>query len=239
MAVQKILIADCSDDFCVTLAENFGIDTCVQICRTGNEVLEQIPVFQPDGIVFDLTLTGTDGLAVLQKISETDSCPPILATTRFVSDYIMDTLESLHVGYLMVKPCNTRAVARRMLDMITYAGTARISVPEPRKQISGILLQMGLTPKRRGFQCVREAILIRRQHPGQSITKELYPEVGQRTDATGEQVEHAIRSAIAKAWKNGNRDVWCRYFPAGPDGESRRPSNGEFISRMAESLTGK
>ena len=220
----------------MTLSEDLGINTSVQICRTGREVVEQLPLFQPDGIVFDLTLTGTDGLAVLQKISETDFCPPILATTRFVSDYIMDTLESLHVGYLMVKPCDTRAVAKRMLDMIAYADSSQTSVPEPRNQISGLLLQMGLTPKRRGFQCAREAILIRREHPGQSITKELYPEVGHRIDATGEQVEHAIRSAIAKAWKNGDPEIWCRYFPAGPDGISRRPSNGEFISRMAELL---
>ncbi len=236
--MQKILIADGTEDFCVTLAEDFGCDVQVKVCCTGREVLELIPEFCPDGIVLDLTLSGSDGLEVLRAISDMGYKAPILTTTRFVSDYILAALEKYNVDYLMVKPCDTRSVVRRMKDMLDYAAPAEIISPEPRNIVSNMLMDLGFSTKRRGFQCLREAILIKNQNPWQSITKELYPAVGEIFEASGEQVEHVIRTAIATAWKNGDKATWERYFYQKANNEIRRPSNGEFISRMAEGLTG-
>ena len=51
-----------------------------------------------------------------------------------------------------------------------------------------------------------------------------------------EQVERAIRTAIQRAWNQRDEQIWKLYFVTMPDGSVKRPSNSEFISRLAEQI---
>jgi two-component system response regulator (stage 0 sporulation protein A) len=72
--------------------------------------------------------------------------------------------------------------------------------------------------------------------PDLAITKELYPEVAAVCGGDWKHVERTIRSAITAAWKKRDEEVWQQYFPPEPDGTFRKPTNGDFITRMAEAL---
>ena len=74
------------------------------------------------------------------------------------------------------------------------------------------------------------------QHPDLAITKELYPIVASICDCHKDHVERSIRTAISAAWNHRDDRIWQRYFPPGADGSIKRPTNGAFISRLADSL---
>ena len=63
--------------------------------------------------------------------------------------------------------------------------------------------------------------------------------VGQIHGKEAGLVERSIRSAIDKAWRVGDPAVWSKYFRCLPDGTVERPSNGNFIARMAQLLLGR
>ena len=88
--------------------------------------------------------------------------------------------------------------------------------------------------KLRGYSCVREGILLTIQNPDQRITKELYPAVAAICGGNALRVERAIRSAIESAWMNRDDRVWRMYFPPDATGQIPRPTNSEFISRLAD-----
>ena len=77
------------------------------------------------------------------------------------------------------------------------------------------------------------------QNPDISITKELYPVVGNICHSRSALVERSIRSAVDGAWRNRNDAVWLNYFRADASGLIPRPSNTLFISRLAGSLRDK
>ena len=65
----------------------------------------------------------------------------------------------------------------------------------------------------------------------------LYPAVAKRCDGSVDQVERAMRTAIQRAWTRRDEQIWKMYFAPLPDGRVRKPSNSEFISRIAELLS--
>ena len=107
---------------------------------------------------------------------------------------------------------------------------------DPGSRASALLLTLGIPPKLRGFAYLKEAVILYREDPLQSVTKVLYPEVAKRCGCAPMHVERSIRSAIDAGWKRRDEQVWRLYFQADREGGIRRPSNGEFISRLADSL---
>lgn len=98
---------------------------------------------------------------------------------------------------------------------------------------TAMLLDLGIPVKGSGFDYLERAIIIYFEDPTQMLTKDIYPDVGKSFSpkAGSYQVERAIRVAINEAWKNRDSRIWGYYFAS-----DRKPSNGEFISRMARIL---
>ena len=97
-----------------------------------------------------------------------------------------------------------------------------------------ILIELGFSPQSDGFGHLRKAIYQKCMDPDQRFA-ELYSSIGKMyTPQVGSlQVEQAIRSAISAAWESGSRENWAFFFPKDRDGNWKKPSNGEFISRLA------
>jgi len=236
----KLLIAEGTEDFRVALAAALRDAYILRECDDGIRTLELMHSFQPDVVVLDLMLPGLDGISLLQRAVDAELHPIVLATTRFHNDYVVEAAQSLGVGYIMVKPCEIRATVSRLEDLCqrSHLPTSRF---DARAYVSNVLLSLGIPTKLKGYGYLREAILLMAQDPTQSITKVLYPAVAAiyrkenlRIDA--KHVERSIRSAIERAWERRDAALWQQYFFADGDGSLRRPSNGAFISRLADSL---
>ncbi len=236
MEIRKLLIAEGAEEFRLALAEALRGCYYVRTCREGREALELMRSYEPDLVILDLMLPGLDGISVLQSAAAAGIRPVVLATTRFVSDYVMEAVDRLGVGYLMVKPCDVTATVNRLGDLSQRIRQPLLSPADPRTHVSNTLMALGIPTKLRGYGYLREAILLMAQRPDQSITKELYPDVGVRCGCTGVHVERSIRSAIATAWKKRDEKIWRQFFQPDGEGVLQRPSNGEFISRLADGL---
>ena len=55
----------------------------------------------------------------------------------------------LGVGYLMVKPCNVKATVERVRDLSQQVEIAAATPPDPRTEVSNVLLSLGFSTKLR------------------------------------------------------------------------------------------
>lgn len=93
------------------------------------------------------------------------------------------------------------------------------------------LLRLGFRENIMGTLFVREAIKL--WQPMTSITAEIYPAVAEKYGSTPGRVERAIRHAIETAWERAEYNTMIDCFGYTIDPERGKPSNSEFISRMA------
>lgn len=236
MQKRKLLIAEESEELRSALADLFRGSCQVRCCADGNTAQRELLEFRPDVLVLDLMLPGYDGISLLQWSAEQGIRPMVLAITRFCSDYVAESAQRLGVGYLMLKPCSLSALAARVADLNQRIRTVPEMSADEGSRVSSLLLTLGIPPKLRGFAYLKEAVVLYQEDPLQSVTKLLYPEVAKRCGCAPMHVERSIRSAIEAGWKRRDDRVWRLYFQPDREGRIPRPSNGDFISRLADSL---
>jgi len=236
MDLQKLLIADGNEVFRQALADALQGSYSVRSCCTGTEALSLLQSFGPDVLVLDLMLPQMDGITLLENAAAEQLRPRVLATTRLLNDYIYESVARLGVDYVMLRPCDLSATVARIRDLSRRLNPPRTPPPDPQTQASDLLLSLGVPTRLRGYRLVREAILLMAANPGLAITKELYPIVASICDCHKDHVERSIRTAVTSAWKNRDEQIWQQYFAPGADGSIKRPSNGAFITRLADSL---
>ena len=232
----KLLIADAGEEFRLALAEFSRGFYRVRMAQEGKEALQLLLEFKPDIVVLDMMLPGLDGVSILKAAADQGICPVVLAVTKFASDYLVEAAYRLGVAYMMVKPCDVKAVAARITELTQLHSPVERFVQDPRVAASNMLLALGVSTKLRGYGYLREAIAETVHNPGQMVTKELYPKVGKLCDATPTQVERSIRSAIAKAWQQRDEAIWRQIFRTSPGNVLERPTNAVFISGIAERI---
>ena len=104
--------------------------------------------------------------------------------------------------------------------------------------VSQIMHQIGVPAHIRGYQYLREAIIlsISDSEMISSVTKILYPTVAKTFKTTPSRVERAIRHAIEVAWDRGDVDVLSSYFGYTIQNERGKPTNSEFIAMISDNL---
>ena len=104
--------------------------------------------------------------------------------------------------------------------------------------VSRIMHQIGVPAHIRGYQYLREAIIlsVNNSEMISSVTKILYPTVAKTFKTTPSRVERAIRHAIEVAWDRGDVDVLSSYFGYTIQNERGKPTNSEFIAMISDNL---
>lgn len=97
-----------------------------------------------------------------------------------------------------------------------------------------VLMEMGVPTKSIGFELLIHAIMLQYKNPVRALKNDIYRETTLSYGQTSEeQVEQAIREVIKCAWVKGSKDAWGWYFSYSGEPAISRPSNREFISRIA------
>ena len=106
------------------------------------------------------------------------------------------------------------------------------------KSITKILHELGVPSHIKGYQYIRDGIIMIYDCPGivGGITKELYPDIAKKYDTTVSRVERAIRHAIEVSWNRGNWDLMEEIFGHSVDIDKAKPTNSEFIVTVADKL---
>ena len=236
MDTLKLLIADDNEEFRQALADALRGAYRIRTCRTGKEALALLHSDHPDVLVLNLILPEMDGISLLENAARSGIRPMVLATTRLDNDYVIESVTRLGVEYLMRRPCDIPSTVARIRDLSRRLEPPQVTPPDPVTQVSNLLLSLNVPTRLSGYALAREAILIKARNPKFAITKELYPAVAEACGCDRDHVERCIRTAINVAYMHRDDRIWQLYFPPGPDGMIPRPSNGTFISRLADSL---
>lgn len=234
--LTKILIADPSVEFRFVLTKLLEKRYTVLSCGTGTQALELLRREKPDLFVMDLMLTGIDGLSLLSAARQEGLCPPTLVTSLFFHDHIINALQRENVVYLTRKPCNLEALTGRIRELAAELSPRLFVAPEPRSLVTSTLFELGVPANRIGYGNCREAILLLREDPNASLSKEIYPALAKSQGVSVGSIEKNIRDAISCAYNHRSDAVWARYFPAAPNGQIPRPTNRVFLSTLAQVL---
>ncbi len=245
----NIVILDNSDDYANELKSYFEQNEQFNVCgvtNNGNVGVSLINQFKPDVVILNLVLSGMDGFGVIDYIKQNKFSCSIIVVSNFGDDKIINAAISRGAKYYFVKPVSADTVAQRVLDVLNEAPAYNVS-PEIRdkrrsvsidEKISNIFISIGIPPHIKGYQYLREGIKMAIENPAiiNSVTKELYPEIGRKFATTASKVERAIRHAIEVAWNRGRVDAINAIFGVRVYIGSERPTNSEFIALVADKL---
>ena len=106
------------------------------------------------------------------------------------------------------------------------------------KQVTKIMLELGIPAHLKGYQFLREAIVsaVDDVRILDSITKLLYPTIAKKYKTTPSRVERAIRHAIEVAWGRGNLSAIDSMFGYTVSYDKGRPTNSEFIATITDRI---
>ena len=234
--IPKILLADNSEEFRLLLRrtlEDTGEFQVVGDTGDGDEAWELIQKAKPDVVVMDMILPGLDGMSLLQRIPKEIKC---IVLSAFCSQNMVQELTRMGAWYFIPKPAHMDS----LLDRIRQAthDSSVLSLPTLEAEVTAILHEVGVPAHIKGYQYVREAIIIVVQNMDaiNAVTKVLYPEVAKRFNTTPSRVERAIRHAIEVAWDRGDLETLQGYFGYTVNSAKGKPTNSEFIAMIADRI---
>ncbi|AVX30472.1 sporulation transcription factor Spo0A [Carboxydocella sp. ULO1] len=244
----KILLVDDNREFCDMLSKHLTRDEdfiLVGVAHNGLEALELIQSEQPDLIILDLIMPHLDGIGVLERMQTLDlpKRPKILMLTAFGQETVTQKAMQLGADYYLLKPFDFNVLSHRIRQMVDTGYTIPAYTPVAKTKnldvlVTNIIHEMGVPAHIKGYQYLREAILmvVDHVHLLGAITKELYPAIAEKYNTTPSRVERAIRHAIELAWDRGNVEMMNKFFGYTVNNERGKPTNSEFIAMIADKL---
>jgi len=213
----------------------------------GAAVMDAIARNIPDVVVMDLILPRCDGFVILDKISRLPdgARPEVMVLSSLTRDDLISRALRLGASYYMAKPFDMTVLGDRIREIALshthkHKETAEYLPPDAGTddKITNLFLTLGIPANIKGYQYLREAVrmVINDNSLAGRITKELYPGVAKRFDTTASKVERAMRHAIEVAWNRGRLDTVNRMYGHRLFEKQDKPSNGEFISCIAEKI---
>ena len=234
--MRKILIADASEQWRELLEGAMAEAHLVRTSPDGPRTMQSIEEFEPDVLVMDLMLPGTDGLSILKALEGSPTRPRIIITGRYFSDFITNALERYQVDDLILKPCAVQSITDRVEEVLALQDGESVRSQEPYDFITALLVNLGAPTSQQGFRFLRTGILLLMQDPGQQLTKSLYPAIAAEYGTTRENVEKGLRTTVATAWKKRRDEVWRAFFPLAPGGQIPKPTAGQFLCRLTDEV---
>ena len=240
----KFLMSDTSAEVtaaCREALELKGVEVTV-VEKDGLKVLQKMLSVRPQVVLLDAFMPGLDALAVKQKYNAAgERHTAFFVTGAFQSEEMVQELLDEGFAYYFVKPFDENVLASRVLK-VALGHEKRVlvqtSVDSDELTVTEILHQIGVPAHIKGYQFLRDAILLTMDEPdyNNAVTKRLYPEIAKKNGTTASRVERAIRHAIEVAWDRGDVDTLNSYFGYTIHNLRGKPTNSEFIAMIADKM---
>ena len=151
----------------------------------------------------------------------------------------MNTLEKQVDALMRLCTAVDEDVRKEAREEIRFLLNGRKPIPsDPEAITRQILLELGAPDHLLGHPYVVQAILLVAQNRTyiDSITFGLYPQLAAQFDTTASRVERAIRHLIEVTWTRGDLEVLDKYLGNTVSADKGKPTNGEFIARLANEV---
>lgn len=148
--------------------------------------------------------------------------------------HIEKTVDTL-ARYVLATNDAGREHARRELERLVNGTVAATQSAEPEDVIRGILLELGAPDHLKGHPYAVYGILMALADRSNidSMCKQMYPGIAEYFNSTPSKVERGIRHLIDVICERADLDVLAYYFGNTVSANKGRPTNTEFIARMA------
>jgi len=242
----RVLMIDDNDRLIDAVKEGFKNNENIEIVleaydgRVGFELIKN-KQNEYDLIILDLIMPEKDGLYVLESMKQEGINKKVIVATSYNAMEVIREVSEYGVNYYVLKPFDIKDLEKRIFDITTKSYSNKFIDVENnniQSSISKILHDLGIPSHIKGYQYIREGILILYEHPETigGITKELYPELADKFETTVSRVERAIRHAIEISWNRGSWDLMEEIFGHSVDVDKAKPTNSEFIVTIADKL---
>lgn len=136
------------------------------------------------------------------------------------------------INYILA---DTEQEKESIISVLRKSDAANTGIKSVEKEIATILCEIGLPENIKGHRYSVYAIKVAVKNPDiiDAITKELYPTVAEKFNTTASRAERAIRHAIECAWDRCDFEVVEKYFGSTISKYKGKPTNSEFIARIA------
>ncbi len=225
--------------------ESSSLFEVVGVLTDGISAISMIADKSPDFLITGLVIPGYDGISVISRIREQNKNIKIIVLSSLHSEDAISRALNAGANYFMAKPCNIEALLERMEELTLDSGLMahkaqatdfhKISLDE---KISKIFINVGIPPHIKGYAFLREGVKMAIAEPSiiNSITKKLYPSIGEKYATTASKVERAIRHAIEVAWNRGRIETINSILGVRAYVGAEKPTNGEFIALVADKM---
>lgn len=256
--MMKVVIVDDNPEVRNTLTEYLGRQSDFEVigaADNGESGYRMICEKKPDVAILDIVMPKLDGLSLLERLQNTpDLKTSYVMYSAIGNDKVTQRAFSLGAQYFIMKPCSDLSViAERLRQVNTFLNVSHVSssaMPNGKgaytavnennleSVITDIIHDIGVPAHIKGYNYLRDAIglCIRDDEFINSITKLLYPTVAKNFSTTSSRVERAIRHAIEVAWSRGREEVLTDIFGYTIDTNKGKPTNGEFIAMISDSI---
>ncbi len=240
----KVLLSGEGSEFgknCANVLRTYGYDVYL-VPRDGKELLSRLEGGDFQVVVMEAFMSGTDALGVINELKEKENKPIIMVMSGVDNPVFEQEVLSAGADYYFLKPFDTAILAQRIGQFVGVSGMrpqgATAQNVDLQVTISEIMHQIGVPAHIKGYQYLREAIVlsINDREMMSSVTKVLYPTVAKTYQTTSSRVERAIRHAIEVAWDRGDVDVLNSYFGYTIQNNRGKPTNSEFIAMISDKL---
>ena len=246
--MRKMLKAMITEDGSETTHELAGIlrsngFEVSTVIKDGMQIVDRlISGERPDVLLIDGFMPRMDALGVLKEIDNMrlEKRPLVMVLSSTDNQRFESEVLKAGADYYFLKPYNPAMLAERITQFSSIHNSNANSngVKDLEVVVSQIMHQIGVPAHIRGYQYLREAIIlsVNNSEMISSVTKILYPTVAKTFKTTPSRVERAIRHAIEVAWDRGDVDILSSYFGYTIQNERGKPTNSEFIAMISDNL---
>lgn len=237
---KRVFIAEADPSYCEYLRglvqQNAGYDVIGQ-SDSGNEALRSVERLHPDILLLDLVLRETDGMFVLETLSNAALIRyPRIAVITALAERHKKQILSLGADICLKKPLDEALFWDWLRRDKETPSIAKASLHTRRGLAEQMLDQMGMSRTLVGFDYLVEAVALAScdHRLTRHMMSELYPNVARQFETTVPCVERAVRRLIEDNWTNGRMNVAYALFGYSVDPQRGKPTNGECVARLAE-----
>lgn len=241
---KRIMVVDDNKVMVEMLKEYFLESKTVEVvdeAYDGLEAWNKIKENTYDCVLLDLIMPKKDGLFVLEQIKENKIKANVIVVTSYNEQETIRNVSEFGVRYFVLKPFDLKDLEKRIMEATRDRRENSVidfGNNDAHIKVSKILHELGIPSHIKGYQYIRDAITMvyKDQNLIGGITKELYPEIGKKYNASVTRVERAIRHAIEVSWNRGDWDLMEEIFGHSVDIDRAKPTNSEFIVTIADKM---
>lgn len=223
-SATSVVIVDDNASFVQSFCQFFNSQSNFVIKGTANNIKDAHNLIlkkQPDAVLLDVQMPEAHALTLISLLKTEKICnkPDFFIMGTEGVEGIMQQAQKLGITYCMIKPFDFRTAAERIYSLCKYKNPkkwpdsffdsfARSNIEaQIETRLNAVLFSMGLMPNIKGFQYLKDSVLLMCKTGTVQKASAIYLSVASWHQTTPVCVERAIHYAKTLAAKRENREA--------------------------------